>query len=208
MSKAAIKLYGFPLSGHSHRVALALSLLGLDYEEHNLDLKAGEQKEDWFRALNPFGKVPVLLDGDTAMYESTAILAYLAAKYDDGTWYPQDPVSAAEIEKWFVVSSTKLLEGPAYARLITVFGAGFNQEVTIEKAHEFLRYLESSLKGKNYLLGASPTFADVAIYTYTAHAPEGLVSLEPYAEVRRWISNIEKLDGFIAMQKTEVASAA
>jgi len=66
-----------------------------------------------------------------------------------------------------------------------------------------LKKLDAHLDGRDWLVGDGPTIADVAIYSYTAHAPEGGVSLEPYPNVRRLLSNIEALDGFVPMPRTE-----
>ena len=134
MSDNKLKLYTFPLSGHAHRAELALSLLGVDYEAITLDLAGGEQRSDWYKEINSAGVVPALVDGETVITESTAILTYLAAKFDDGTWLPKDAENAAHVAKWFARASAGLAAGPAAARLITVFGAGFDPEVTAEKA--------------------------------------------------------------------------
>ncbi len=208
MSDASLLLYTFPLSGNAHRVELALSLLNVPFEKKTVNLGAGEQREDWFKKLNPNSKVPVLVDGDTVISESTAILTYLAAKYDDGTFMPENAADAAEVQQWFVRANTVVAEGPAAARLITLFGAGFDQEETIQKAHEFLSLLNDNLQDKEFLVAGRATFADVAIYTYVAHAPEGLVSLAEYNNVTRWINQIEALSGFVPMQKTDVSNKA
>lgn len=84
-----IKLYRFSLSGHSHRVELFLSLLGLPVELINVDLAAGAQKTPEFLEMNPFGQVPVIQDGEVTLADSNAILVYLAGKYDDGRWLPR-----------------------------------------------------------------------------------------------------------------------
>lgn len=208
MTETKIKLYGFPLSGHAHRIELALSLLGIPFESHTVDLANGEQRSDWFKELNPAGKVPVLVDGDTVVSESTAILTYLAKKYDDGTWMPEDAEGAAQVEKWFVSASTLLAQGPGAARLINLFGAPYDKAETVSKANSYLADLNVFLAGKHYLVSDRPTFADVAIYSYTAHAPEGHVALSPYPNVEAWIARIEKLDGFVPMIKTDVSEAA
>ena len=208
MTDTKLKLYDFPLSGHAHRIRLALSLMGLDYELVPVDLASGEQKRDWFTAMNPAGQVPVLKDGDTVVSESTAILTYLAKKFPNGEWIPTDAFGAAEVEKWFVAASTGLAAGPARARLINLFGAQYDKAETVENGHKFLALLETALDGKNYLVAGRPTLADVAIYSYVAHAPEGDVSLEDYPAVRVWLARIEGLSGFIGMPKTDTAKAA
>jgi len=208
MSDTKIKLYGFPLSGHAHRIQLALSLMGIPFDLEQVNLAKGEQRSDWFKKLNPAGKVPVLVDGDNVISDSTAILTYLAKKFDDGTWFPESAVEAADVEKWFVSASTLLAQGPAAARLINLFGAAYDKVETVQKANDYLSFLDNALEGKSYLVADRPTFADVAIYSYVAHAPEGHVSLAPYKNVTGWLARIEALDGFVPMQKTEVAAAA
>ncbi|MBL1415666.1 MAG: glutathione S-transferase N-terminal domain-containing protein, partial [Moritella sp.] len=79
---SAIKLYRHPLSGHSHRVEVFLSLLGLDSDIIDVDLMKGAHKQPDFLQKNSFGQVPVIEDGDITLSDSNAILVYLASKYD------------------------------------------------------------------------------------------------------------------------------
>jgi len=72
-----IKLYDYPLSGHAHRARLFLSLLNIPYENIETDLAGGQHKSPEFLAMNPFGEVPVLVDGDAVVRDSNAILVYL-----------------------------------------------------------------------------------------------------------------------------------
>lgn len=202
-------LYSFPLSGHSHRAELALSLMGLDFENRVMDLRAGEQKSDWFLKLHPEGKVPVLVDGDDVIYESTAILTYLAAKYDvANTWIPASAYEQSLVQRYFAQASGPLAAGPARARLIQLFGANFDEEETITNAHAYLAGLEANLQGRDYLLGEAITFADVALYSYVARAPEGFVSLDAYPNIRGWLARIEAQDGFVEIPETGVPAAA
>jgi glutathione S-transferase len=76
-----IKLYGHELSGNSYKVKLLLSLLALDYEWIKVDLMVGAHKQPEFLALNPFGQLPVLVDGNTVLSDAQAILVYLARQY-------------------------------------------------------------------------------------------------------------------------------
>src|SRR3546814_17781104 len=91
----AIKLYRHALSGHSHRAQLLLSLLGLDAELIDVDLKSGAHKQPGFLQLNSFGQVPVLDDDGTVVSDSNDILVYLAKKHGGGQWLPEDPDGAA-----------------------------------------------------------------------------------------------------------------
>jgi glutathione S-transferase len=78
----------------------------------------------------------------------------------------------------------------------------------IARAHALLQVMESELATRPFLAGSEPTLADIANYTYTAHAPEGNVSLQPYPQVRAWLGRIEALPGFVAMARSPVGLAA
>lgn len=198
----AIKLHRFFLSGHSHRVELFLSLLKLPYELVDVDLATGAHKQPAFLALNPFGQVPVIQDGDITLADSNAILVYLASQYDAGEWLPREPLAAAVVQRWLSVAAGPLASGPATARLATVFKAPVNAEEAIARAHDLFAVMETGLKTAPFLTGSTPTLADVANYTYIAHAPEGNVSLDPYPQLRNWLQRIEALPGFVPMVKS------
>ncbi len=197
-----IKFYRFTLSGHSHRAELFLSLLGLPVEPIDVDLAGGEQKRPAYLAMNCFGQVPVIQDGDVTVPDSNAILVYLASRYGNGRWLPTDPLGAARVQRWLSVAAGLVAYGPCAARLITVFKMDFNAKEVIARAHGLLAVMDKELQRSPFLVGERPTIADVANYSYIAHAPEGNVSLEAYPNVRAWLARIEALPGFVPMQRT------
>ena len=200
-----IKFYRYPLSGHAHRVELMLSLLSIPHETVFVDLATGAHKQPAFLALNAFGQVPVIEDRGMAFSDSNAILVYLASQYDEtGRWLPRDPARAALVQRWLSVAAGELAAGPARARLITLFGAPYDSESTIASAHDLLRQLESALTNSRYLAGEEVTIADIALYSYVAHAPEGNVSLVNYPWVQAWLAQIERLPGFVPMVRSAV----
>ncbi|MNQ34068.1 Maleylpyruvate isomerase [compost metagenome] len=199
-----IKLYNFPRSGHAHRVELMLSLLELPTELIFVDLVKGEHKKPDFLALNAFGQVPVIDDQGVVLADSNAILVYLAQQYGNGHWLPTDPVGAARVQRWLSVAAGPIAYGPATARLITVFGAPYNAQEVIARSHALLKVMDQELASDPYLVGDQPTIADVAAYSYIAHAPEGNVSLANYANVQAWLARIEALPGFVGMPRTAV----
>ncbi|WP_417666839.1 glutathione S-transferase family protein [Roseibium sp.] len=204
-----MKVYVHPLSGHSHRVVLLLSLLQLPYEIHEVDLKNCAHKTTEFLKLNPFGQVPVIDDNGVILADSTAILVYVAKKYDpEGRWLPNSPAEAAHVQRWLSVAAGEVASGPAAARLVTVFGAGLDHEAAKTKAHGLLKVVDQQLAERDYLAGPGITIADIAVYSYVAHAPEGGVNLDAYPAVRRWLSRIETRNGFVAMVKSPVPAAA
>jgi glutathione S-transferase len=203
-----MKLYHHPLSGHAHRARLFLSLLGVQHELVEIDLASGGHKTPEFLAMNPFGQVPVLEDEGVFISDSNAILIYAAKKIGRTDWLPEDPAGAAAIQRWLSVAAGEVAYGPAAARLITVFGAKFNPEEVIGRAHTLLGRIESQLAGRDWLVADHPTIADVAIYSYVARAPEGNVDLSGYPAVNALLRRVEALPGFVDFVQTPVGLAA
>jgi len=204
-----IRLYRYPLSGHSHRVELLLSLLRLPFALVEVDLLKGAHKAPDFLARNPFGQVPVIEDGETTLADSNAILVYLATRYDpSGRWLPREPVTAARVQQWLSVAAGQLAYGPNVARLVTVFGVRLDHARATAIAADLFGVIDRHLAARRFLVSDEPTIADVAIYTYTAHAPEGGVPLEPYRSVRAWLARMEALPGFLPMRQSRFPAAA
>lgn len=204
-----MKLYHHPLSGHAHRARLFLSLIGIPAELVEVDLAKGAHKAPEFLSLNRFGQVPVLDDNGTVIADSAAILVYIARKHGLTDWLPTDPAGAAAVQRWLSVAAGQIAFGPAAARLITVFGAGFNADEVIGRAHAVLKTIEEELAGQQWIIGGDrPTIADVALYSYIARAPEGNVDLAPYANVAGWLGRVEALPGFVPFVQTPVGLAA
>lgn len=203
----ALRLHHFPLSGHAHRARLMLALLGLKAEVVDVDLRGGAQKQAGFLQLNAFGQVPVLEDDATVIADSNAILVYLAAKYDkSGRWLPGDPATAAQVQRWLSVAAGQLVMGPARARMVKLFHSPFDHDGCKTAAVQLFQVMEQHLQGRDWLAADHATIADIALYSYTAHAPEGDVSLQPYPNIRAWIARVEALPGFVPMPKTPAAA--
>lgn len=198
-----LKLYRHALSGHAHRAELALSLLGLPHELIDVDLAAGAHKTPEFLARHPFGQLPLLDDGGHFVWDSTAILVYLATQHDpSGRWLPHDAAGRAAVQAWLSVASSLIAYGPAAARLVTVFGARFNADEVIARTHGLFRVMEGELAQRLFLVGQAATLADVAGYSYIVNAPEGNVDLAPYPALRAWLARVEALPGFVPFQTT------
>ncbi len=202
-----MKLFYHPLSGHAHRARLFLSLIGAKFDLVEVDLAKGAHKQPDFLALNRFGQVPVLQDEGMLIADANAILVYLAKKFDRTDWLPEDALGAAAVQRWLSVAAGQIAFGPAAARLITVFGAGFNADEVIARAHGVLTVIEAELASRDWIAAPHPTIADVALYSYIARAPEGNVSLDAYPSVQGWLKRIEALPGFVAFVNTPVGLA-
>jgi glutathione S-transferase len=202
-----LRLYRHPLSGHCHRVELFLSLLGLKFERVDVDLFKGAHKAPEFLAKNPFGQLPVLDDGDVTIADSNAILVYLATRYDAaGGWLPRDPVGAAQVQRWLSIAAGPLAYGPSAARLVKLFNLPHDHARACATASQLFDVMEPHLARQAFLAGKSPTIADIALYAYTALAPEGGIALLPYPAISAWLARIEALPGFVAMTRTAQAA--
>lgn len=203
-----IRLHASRFSGHAHRAKLFLSLLGLPFDVIEVNLREREHQRSAFLTMNPFGQVPVIEDGDTVLFESNAILVYLAKRYGDPSWLPTDPVSAARIEQWLSLAAGPIAHGPCAARLVKVFGNELDYDAAVRISIRLFDVIEPELGKRPFAIGSHPTIADVAAYTYIAHAPEGGISLEPFPNIRAWLARIEALPGFVAMPAFESAVTA
>ena len=201
-----MKLYSFPLSGHSHRARLFIALTGIDADIVDVDLVGGEHKQPAFLALNPFGQVPVLDDSGLILADSNAILVYLA-KTRAPDWLPDDAAGAAAVQRWLSVAAGEIAYGPAAARLVTVFGAPFDTKEVIARAHSILALIDAELAGKTWIAADRPTIADVALYSYIARSPEGNVDRFGYGNVTAWLKRVEALPRFHPFEKTAIGIA-
>lgn len=203
-----IRLHTTLLSGHGHRVKLFLSLLDLPFEVIELNMAAGDNRRPEYLKLNPFGQVPTIEDGETVLFDSNAILVYLAKRYGAPSWLPEDAHGAAAVQRWLSLAAGQIAYGPCAARLVTVFGAPLNLDTAQKIANKLFDVLDAELAGKNFAAGDHVSIADIAAHTYIAHAPEGGVSLEPYPNIRAWLRRVEALPRFIAMPATKAGLLA
>jgi len=204
-----IKLYRNPKSGHCHRAELMLALLGLPYENIDLDMANGAHKAPEFLKISPFGLVPAIDDSGYTLADSNAILVYLVQTYAKGsTWMPQDPKDAADVQRWLTVAADNVYSGPCAARLVKLFGVPLDHDAAVAKSHALFKMMDSHLKGRAWLATDTITIADIAGYSYIAHAPEGGVDLAPYTHVRAWLKRIEAQPNFVGMPASPLPELA
>jgi glutathione S-transferase len=197
--KTMITLYEFALSGNCHKIRLMLSLLGLDYRSVLIKGSEQQQKSVDYLAMNPFGQVPVLKDDDVIVRDSQAILVYLAKKYGNGQWLPNDAVALADVVAWLSTAANEVALGPNRLRLHYKFGRHINIEESGQISIKLLEILQAHLENNPYLATDQITIADIAVYPYIALAPEGKIDLSLYPAVNAWLSRIQALSGYVGM---------
>lgn len=207
-SARPVTLYRNAKSGHCHRVELMMAFLGVPYETAEVDMANGAHKAAGFLEISPFGQVPAIDDNGICLSDSNAIITYLADRYGDiADWAGRDPVEKAQVQRWLSVAAGEIAAGPCAARLVTVFGADFEHAACVARAHALLGVMERHLEGREFLAADRLTLADVAGYSYIAHAPEGGVDLSPYPVIRAWLRRIEAQPRFVAMAASPVPQA-
>jgi glutathione S-transferase len=199
-----IRLYDFDRSGNCYKVRLLLGMLGLEYERVPVDSSKGETQTAAFKTLNPRGQIPVLEDGDLRIWDSQAILVYLARRYGDperpgGAWLPFDPVGEAQVMQWLAVSQNELLYGLARARSALLFDRPFDLAACQAEGRVGLGVLEGHLEDRDWLVGEVATIADVACYPYVALADEAAIPLASYPAVESWLERFARLPAYHGM---------
>jgi glutathione S-transferase len=193
-----MKLYLADNSGNSYKVRILLSLLGVGYEKAVLDTRKQQHKEPAFLKLNPRGEVPVLEDDGLVLWDSAAILVYLARRYGGDTWLPAAAAPMGQVMQWVALAGNEIQFGLQYARrgvLQNRWTAG-----TLEQGQGMGRValdaLEGRLKDNQWLALGRPTIADVACFPYVETAPEARVPLEPYPGIVAWLARCKALPGW------------
>jgi glutathione S-transferase len=194
-----MKLYDLELSGNCHKVRLFAALAGIPIERVAVDFLGGEHKRPPLITLNPWGEIPILEDGEVVLRDSQAILVYLARKANALDWLPIEAAPMAEVMQWLSTAADEIRNGPANARLVDKFGVPLDKPDTLRRSARVLPLIDGHLAHRRWLALDRPTIADCAIFPYVALAPEGGITLQPYANIRRWIGRIKELPGYVPM---------
>jgi glutathione S-transferase len=205
MSGTGIVLHGTELSGHTHRVALLLRMLDLEFRF--VPAPADVRTSAAFRKLNPLGQIPVLQDGDLTLADSNAILVYLAKRYaPGGSWLPEEAVAAARVQRWLSVAAGEVMYGPAIARMVSQWNMPGDLGRAKIIADRLLGFMDDHLRERRFLAAEHPTIADLACYSYVAHAPEGGIPLDDYSSVQAWLRRVEALPKFEPLPPSPIPS--
>jgi glutathione S-transferase len=193
-TEAKMKLYDFPFSPNSRKVRAVAYEVGAELEHAPVDLLTGEQRAPAFLARNPMGRVPVLEDGDFVLWESTAIIRYLAA----GTkLVPTERRAAADMDRWIAWQLAHLhpaMGKVAFERIVKpLTRRGPPDEAVIEAGTtEFTAMtaiLDGALAGKDYVAGAL-TIADFALAAHYSLAEPCGLDVSRFERVDAWLARM------------------
>jgi len=198
-----IQFYGDSISGNCYKLQLVCSELGLDYVWHEMDILAGDTQTPNFLALNPNGKVPVMiLEDGRVMPESNAILSYLA----DGTALAgSDRYAKANVLRWLFFEQYSHEPFIATSRFITKYlNSPPERQADLDAkqpgGHKALAVMEQQLATLEFIANNEYSIADIALYAYTHVAHEGGFNLDGYPSVRKWLKRVEDRPQYVPMR--------
>lgn len=186
-----MRLYTFTITPNNRKVEAFVRHFDLDVEVHHVSFKDRETESAAFLAINPMGKVPALTDGDFNLWESNAILTYLAAKFPETNALPTDARGRADVDRWLHWQSCHLM--PA---LIAVKSG---EEKDVATMNLLLGILDRQLAGKSFVLG-DLSVVDFAIASYLITKMGRQLDYSATPNVSAWLKRVVNLRGFVATQ--------
>ena len=202
-----LTLYDYILHDDCYKIRLLLAMLEVPFQPAKTDVHPGRDNETpAFLALNPLGRIPVLVDEQLVLREPQAILTYIAMKYDPSrTWMPQDPAAASRVAMWLAFAGHDLVP-LSWVRSHVLFGWEPELDVAqvrgrARRAMEILEdhFAEGEIVGRRWCAADHPTIADVALFPPLALAAEADMPFEPFPATWRWIDRFKRLPRFTVM---------
>jgi len=196
-----MKLYGFPPSPRTWSVRAVAAQLGVPVEFVSIDLTKGQQHAPDYRAINPTGRAPALVDGDFKLWEATAIMHYLAGQKPTTLW-PDDMRTRADIvrwQSWHLSHWEKESCAPLlFERIVKqLVGAGAPDEANVARAlGNFARdakVLDAHLARQPYLVGQTLTLADFSVAGPLMYAEQAGMPVADYPKLHEWFGRVAAL---------------
>jgi len=196
-----MKLYGFPPSPNTWQVRALAAHLGVPLEFEFVDLTKGAQRTPAFLAINPTGRTPVLVDGDFKLWETLAIMQYIAGKKPNALW-PNDARSRADITRWEAWNlahwnrdATAPLLFERFVKGLLDLGAPDHSVIAkgTEAYGKEAAMLDAHLAKQKYLVSDALTVADFAVASPLFYAKQADLPLHPYPHIRAWFERVSAL---------------
>src|SRR6516162_852067 len=202
-----MKLYVLPPSPRAFKVIALKNHLGIECEMQLVDLSKGEQFTPKYIAMNPNSKMPVLEDDGFVLWESNAILLYLASKKPHSGLWPSDPRDQADVVRWLAWESAHLDAescGMVGFEKISkgVLGLGAADPAFIARGEDnfarFAAVLNESLRGRKWLTGDELTIADFSVGAWVPAAERLQLPVGKFSEIARWYDALASLPAWRA----------
>lgn len=202
MTQGKLRIYGDSRSGNCYKLKLLCAELGMDFDWQEVDILAGDTRTPEFLAMNPNGKIPLLVLPDgRCLAESNAILCFLA---DGSEYFRGDAFARAAVLQWLFFEQYSHEPYIATSRFIIQYlGSPPDRQTELEQkkqgGYKALGVLEQQLEKSDYLTGNELSIADVALFAYTHVAAEGDFDLGNFPAIGAWIERIRMRPNFLAM---------
>lgn len=193
-----MKLYGFPPSPNTWKVRALASHLGVPLDLEFVDLTKGASHTPAYLAINPTGRTPTLVDGDFKLWESNAILNYIAGQTANSLW-PNNPRTRADIARWqywqLAHWGGEACQPLTFQRFVKqLFNLGPPDEAIVAKGTECFnreaKMLDEHLAKQKYLVGDTLTVADFSVAAPLFYAKQAQMPLGAYAHLREWFERV------------------
>jgi glutathione S-transferase len=195
-----MEIYGDDRSGNCLKVRWTAEVLNLSFVWHEVLALTGQTETPEFRALNPFGQVPVVgFDDGRTLAQSNAIILYLA---EGSALIPTDAFDRAKMYEWLFWEQYSHEPVIAVRRARVHLLGHTDNEIDpslLPRGQVILTRMEEHLRGRNWFVGSSFTLADMALLPYTRFADQGGFELHRYPALQTWISRCEELLGLTAL---------
>lgn len=194
-----MRLYGFGESGNAYKVALMLAMTGTEWELDFVPFFSGGTRTPEFRAINPMGEVPVLVDGDVTLSQSGVMLEYLAEL--TGQFTGRDAGERREVLRWLFWDNHKLSTQIGTTRFLMNFVAPDKRPEPViaflqARLKAAYRVLDDHLSTRDWIVGAGPTIADLSCCSYLYYPePFGFVR-DDWPNVAAWLDRIVAQPGW------------
>jgi glutathione S-transferase len=203
-----MKLYMHPASPNCMSVLMTAIHSGIPLESEFVDLMASAQNDPGYLAINPNGKVPTLIDGDLVLWESNAIMQYIAAMKPANSLWPDDGRVRADIARWqfwSIAHWTPALRPFLWENLFKgLRGQGGPDAGALEMAQQTYcqcaGVLDGHLASRARLVDEELTLADISCAAYLMYAEPARIPLQHYANIWRWFSAIQSLPSWQQVQ--------
>lgn len=183
-----MKLYSFSPTPNNRKVEAFIKHFSLPVEIHSMGFKERENRTETYLKMNPMGKAPVLVDGDFTLWESNAILCYLATRFPETNCLPTDPRERANVDRWLYWQAFHLLNTVVATR---EKGGDVQKDVDL-----YIGLLNSQLGGKEYVLGEL-SLVDFAIAPYLLGRHGQAIDYTPFPNVMAWLDRCNALKGMV-----------
>lgn len=210
-----LKLHAFPLSPRGFKALVVAEYLGVPYEFVLCNLRNGDQKTAAYTAVNPNQKMPAIEDGDFKLWESNAIIQYLASK-KPGALLPLDEQARADVARWMFWESTTWdpsVATLAFERVVKgLFGLGGPDAARVAEGEQKFNFaaniLNAHLKGRDYIAGDKLSLADFALASALTMAEPAQLPLAQYPEIQRWGATMTSLPAWSRVRAMQQQLAA